>query len=164
MSVGILNDTSFGNVLKTLCSPSIRDDKYGIKTCEVMGMKFYSPRTPDDYDKLRDAIRLFVQRCIFFNHEAYRLRYSTDEVCEPITSEQLDALERMGKVVSFAQLFMTLCCIDYNSDVRDHLGNGEVYPLQETFDEWHKTLESLTNDCAEAIAWEQADKEKCVWF
>lgn len=163
MSVGILNDASFGNVLKTLCSPSIRDDKYGINVCEVMGMKFYSPRTPDDYDQLRDAIRLFVQRCVFFNQEAYRLRYGGD-VCEPITTEQLDALERVGKVVSFAQLFTTLCCIDYNSDVRDGLSNGEVYPQQEVFDEWHKTLESLTQACAEAIAWKQADKEKCVWF
>ena len=163
MSVGILNDTSFGNVLKTLGSIVIRGEKGGINICDVMGLEFYSPRTPDDYDKLRDVIRLFVQRCIFFNHEAYRL-YSTDEVCEPITTEQLDALERMGKVVSLAQLFTTLHCINYNADVRGYLSNGEVYPLQDTFDEWYKTLESLIHACAESIAWQQSDEEKCVWF
>ena len=164
MSVAILRDTSFGNVLKTLESPSIRTDRrHTINMGTAMGLPFHNPRHLYEYDRLHEAVRLFVQRCIFFNCEAYRLRYGTDEVCEPVTAERLDALYNMGRVTSLAQLFKTLECIDYNADVTDYI-DIEDYPLRDTFNEWHETMVRLTNAVAHAIAWEKADEENCEWL
>lgn len=166
MSVAILRDTSFGNVLKSMESPSLREGNDAISVEKVFGLDRYQIRTLEGLYRLHDAIRTFMMRCVFFNHEAYRLRYGTDEVCEPVTAEQLDALYNMGKVVSRAQLFKTLHCIDYNSDIRDYL-NAEgyaAYELRETFEQWQKQLKELIGALADIIAWRVAKNEGCEWF
>lgn len=166
MSVAILRDESFGNVLKSLDSPSLREGNDTIDVADVFGMDRYVTRTPEGLDRLHDAIRTFVMRCIFFNHEAYRLRYKTDEVCVPVTAERLDALYNMGKVVSLAQLFMTLHCIAYNGDIHDYLDEDDyaAYELRETFEQLQATLKILTAALAETIAWRVAHEENCEWF
>lgn len=162
MSVMILQDVSMGCVLKTLESPSIRTGgRHTIDMGTAMGLPFHNPNHLYEYDRLSEAVRLFVQRCIFFNNEAHRLRYG-GEVCEPVTKEQLDALYNMGKVVSRAQLFKTLVCIDYNADIEDYI-HIEDYELRDTFKSWKATMERLINAVAYAIAWEQTDAEGCKW-
>lgn len=165
MSVMILRDVSIGSVLKSMESPSLREGNDTIDVAEVFGLDHYCTRTPEGLDRLHDAIRTFVMRCIFFNHEAYRLRYKTDEVCEPVTAERLDALYNMGKVVSRAQLFMTLHCIDYNADLHDYLDTEAyaAYELRETFEQWQKQLRKLICALADVIAWRVAHEEGCKW-
>jgi len=162
MSVMILRDVSMGSVLKTLQSPSIRTERrHTIDMGTAMGLPFHNPNHLYEYDRLSEAVRLFVQRCIFFNNEAHRLRYG-GEVCEPVTKEQLDALYGMGKVVNYAQLFKTLQCIDYNAAIEDYI-HIEYYELRDTFTEWKATMKRLTDAVAYAIAWEQTDAEGCKW-
>lgn len=161
----ILRDISMGSVLKSMESPSLREGYDTIDVAEVFGLDRYCNRTPEGLDRLHDAIRTFVMRCIFFNHEAYRLRYKTDEVCEPVTAERLDALYNMGNVVSRAQLFVTLECIDYNADLHDYLDEEAyaAYELRETFEQWQKQLHDLVKRLAYVIAWRQAHTENCQW-
>ena len=152
-------------MLKSMESPSLREGYDTIDVAEVFGLGSYCTRTPEGLDRLRDAIRTFVRRCIFFNCEAYRLCYETDEVCEPVTAERLDVLYNMGKVVSRAQLFETLECIDYNTDLHDYLDEEAyaAYDLREAFDQWQAQLHDLTKRLAYVIAWRQAYTENCQW-
>lgn len=166
MSVAILRDKSFGNVLKSMSSYSLREGSDTVDVAEVLGTG--ETRTPEGLDRLWDAVRLFVRRAILFNNEAYRLRYPKENVpvAEPVSLEQLSALENMGEVVSRAQLFMTLECIDYNSDVTDYLSEErfKAYPLHDTFLEWQGQLKDMTGRLANVIAYRKAHDENCEWF
>lgn len=163
MSVAILRDSSFGNVLKTLESPSLRHGNDPIDVAGVFGMNSYELRTPDGLDRFHEEVRRFVLRCVSYNLEARRLRYKENVAGGPI---DLDALERQGKVVSHAQLFMTLNCIDYNSDVTDYMTQDdyEKYNLRGDFEEWQGKVKQLINKCAESVAWRQAHEQHCEWF
>ena len=166
MSVGILRDKSFGNVLKSMSSYSLREGRDTVDVAKVFGIS--DTRTPAGLDRLWDAVGLFVRRAILFNNEVYRLRYPKENVpvSEPVTLEQLLTLEEMGEVVSRAQLFMTLECIDYNSDVTDYLSEDEfeAYPLHDTFVEWQGQLKDMTSRLANVIAFRVAHEENCEWF
>lgn len=163
MSVAILRDSSFGNVLKTLESPSLRYDNDPIDVAGVFGMRSYELRSPEGLDRFYERARRFVLRCISYNLEARRLRYKEDVASAPI---DLDLLERQGKVVSHAQLFMTLHCIDYNSDVKDYMTQEdyESYNLRSDFEEWQGEMKQLIGKCAESVAWRKAHEENCEWF
>jgi hypothetical protein len=163
MSVAILRDSSFGNVLKTLESPSLRDGNDPIDVAGVFGMRSNELRSPEGLDRFHERVRRFVLRCISYNLEARRLRYKEDVAGAPI---DLDVLERQGKVVSHAQLFMTLHCIDYNSDVKDYMTreNFKDYILRSDFEEWQCALQQLIGKCAESVAWRKAHEENCEWL
>lgn len=163
MSVAILRDSSFGNVLRTIGSPSLRHGDDSIDVAEVFGMESYEMRFPDGLERFHERVNRFVSQCVSFNLEARRLRYKEDVSGVPI---DLKMLERKGKVVSHAQLFMTLHCIDYNSDVRDYMTKDdyEKYNLRSAFEEWHGQMQRLVDKCAQAIAWRKAHEENCEWF
>ena len=161
----ILRDKSFGNVLKSMSSYSLREGRDIVDVAKVFGIS--DTRTPEGLDRLWDAVCLFVRRAILFNNEAYRLRYPKENVpvAEPVSLERLLTLENMGEVVSRAQLFMTLECIDYNSDVTDYLGEEQfkAYPLHDTFLEWRGQLKDMTGRLANVIAYRMAHDENCEW-
>lgn len=163
MSVAILRDSSFGNVLKTMVSPSLRHGNDPIDVADVFGMKNYELKFPEGLDKFHEKVGRFVMRCVSYNQEARRLCYKEDVSSVPIS---LEALEHQGKVVSHAQLFMTLQCIDYNSDIRDYMSREdyEGYGLRSDFEEWHGQMQRLVEKCAQAIAWRKAHEENCEWL
>ena len=161
----ILREESFGNVLRTLDSPKLYGEQDKVDVPKILGVPKTGGYSPEWYDKLHYAVRLFVYRCMRFNRQAYVRRYDRAPGEPPITAEYLDAIENRGKVVSRAQLFMTLHCIVYNSDVRDYMDEAAYarYSKREEFELWIKQAEELAAAVAEAMAWRQAHNENCNW-
>lgn len=161
----ILRDESFGSILKSLVSPSLRDGRDEVRIEKVFGVTRESLRYPDGLDALYGKVRVFVVWCIFFNHEAWRLRYKRDGMDAVDVAENLDAVMARGKVVSRAQLFMTLQCITYNADIRDYLDEEGYanYKMRVAFEMWMEQAERLVSMLAETIAWRQAHDENCEW-
>lgn len=151
---------SFGNVRKTLGNAAIRMGHHQVHVCSILGVS--ENRTPLAIDMMFDAIDKFVRECYKWNCKAFSMRY--DEECEPTDAEWKNICN-LGNVVSKAQLFKTLACIDYNSDC-DGIVGSKVYETcewREEFEKFRKTLDRLRSDVAESIARELADKEGCEW-
>ena len=160
MSVMVLRFESFGNVRKTLGSVSIREGAHAVNVGGLLGVS--NMRTPDAIDKTFAAIDKFVQDCYKWNCKAYALRY--DEKCEP-TETEWNTICNSGEIVSKAQLFETLSCIDYNSDCDSYVTAKEYASCEwrEEFETFRKTLDGLCRSVAESIAWTKADEEGCQW-
>ena len=161
----ILRDESFGSVMKSLVSPSLRDGRDVVDIDKVFGVTRESLRYPSGLDALYGKVRVFVVWCIFFNHEAWRLRYNREGVDAVDVAESLDAVMAKGEVLSLAQLFMTLQCITYNADIRDYLDEKcyAKYQMRVAFEKWMKQAEQLIAELADTIAWRQTHEENCVW-
>lgn len=156
----VLKFESFGNVRKTLGSVAIRTGNHAVNVCKCLGVS--DLRTPMSIDNMFKAIDDFVREAYYWNCASYELRYHKD--CVP-TDEEWNCICNMGKIVSKAQLFKTLSCIDYNSDIRDYMGDDEYWRChwREDFENWRVKLNNLIRAVAESIAWERCDEEGCEW-
>lgn len=160
MSVLVLSLESFGNVRKTLGSIYLREEPHSVNVCRILGVG--DMHHPAAIDKMFDAIDNFVRDCYKWNCLAYSMRYK--EECEP-TETEFEIIRKSGKIVSKAQVFQTLSCIDYNSDIRDYLYEDEYEKCEwhDEFEQWHKKLDDLCRAVAESVACEKADEEGCTW-
>ena len=161
MSVMVLGFESFGNVRKTLGSVSIREGANAVDVCERLGVR--NGRTPEAINKMFAAIDEFVHDCYKWNCKAYELRYETK--CDH-TDAEWNAICNRGEIVSKAQLFQTLSCIHYNSDIREYMDNEEYENtpfLPMKFEKWWTKLENLIDELAKSIVWDKCDEEGCKW-
>lgn len=165
MSVSILSNASFGNVKETMMSDSILGCRLNLNLEYIFELPGHN-RTPKWFHTYEEAVDLFVKRCVLFNKEAYRLRYNKSENPEQVTQRELCRILSKGKVVSPAQLFFSIRCIDYNADVTDYLAEDEFagYAYRDEFNEWHKQVQKLSDQLAYLIAFRKAEEEKCNWF
>lgn len=153
MSVMTLRFESFGNVRDTLGNLSLCEGRHKVNVCKALGVS---------EENLLSAIDDFVAHCYIFNDCAHRMRYHEQDAP---TETGINCIKAVGKVVSRTQLFKTLNCIAYNSDIRDYM-DAEEYEhsaLRTSFEPWWQRLNNLVAAVAESIAWEQADKEHCEW-
>ena len=157
MSVMILDIQSFANACRTLKKLS---SSRTIDACDIASLLSVEPAK--DVEKEIDR---FVLDCIFFNTEAYRLRYNTGEKTERVSSRAWNEWKDHGEVTTSPQLFLTLRCIDYNSDVTDYMTKDEEerYEHIKEFREYNKKLDMLTNGLARCIANKAAEDEGCRW-
>lgn len=159
----VLNLESFGNVQKTLGSVYLREGSNGVDVCGCLGVS--DMRSPAAIDDMFKAIDRFVDDCYKWNLMAYNLRYERERVDVDWTWFH-GAIRNMGKVVSKAQLFMTLKCIRYNTDIRDYM-EREAYeenPFSSmSFEKWREKLDALIAELAVSIAWDKCYEDGCKW-
>lgn len=108
----------------------------------------------------------FVRQCALWNCKAYHLRY--EESHEEVRGVKPERFSKNYQGdVTLVQIFKTMCCIRYNSNITDYLNQkemeGEYKNMVADWQPWYEKVLRLCDNLAYAVAESTQEYNDAVW-